>query len=95
MTTQAKDWFTSTRLGVITLILNIICIVYLTIIKDNTTYNKVQQHDKELIEVRTTLKFLQDNKVDKETIQLFYNQNSEIRSDIKEVRNLLIQHINK
>ena len=92
---QAAGWFTSTKISLITLVLNILCIVYLTIIKDNTTYNKVQQHDKEINDIRELVKQMDEKKVDKETYQLILIQGTETRLDIKDLRLIMLQHINK
>ena len=92
---QAAGWFTSQRLGVIALILNVLCIIYLTVIKDNTTYNQVQQHDKEINDIKESVKQLDEKKIDKETYQLILIQGTETRLDIKDLRIIMLQHINK
>ena len=93
--TQAVNWFTSSRLSFITLVLNILCIVYIAVIKDNTTANKVQEHSAMLIDIKSSIKDLNDRKADKEMIDRLYLQGAETRLDIKDLRLLLMQHINK
>jgi len=92
-TAQATNWFTSAKVSLIALILNVLCIVYFVVIKDNTTANKVEEHTQTFIEMKASIKDLNDNKADKITIELFFQGQKEIKQELQFNNQLLIKHI--
>jgi NADH/NAD ratio-sensing transcriptional regulator Rex len=83
-------WFTAARLGIIGLTLNFLFICYVGIARMNTVANTVQIHEEKITKIEKKVDDLDKEKVDKETLQLILNNMSEIKQDVKSLREDLI-----
>jgi len=73
------------------LIFNILYFAYLLLIQNNDIKNLVKIHEEKINKIELQM----DKKVDKETFQQLYLQGTETRLDIKDLRLMLMEHINK
>ena len=73
------------------LIINILYIAYSLLIQNNDIKNLVKIHEEKINKIELQM----DKKVDKETFQQLYLQGTETRLDIKDLRIMLMEHINK
>jgi len=76
-------WFTSGRVALIALVLNILIVVYSGLISNNDIKNLVKQHEIRLEKVDKKLEVLQNDKLDKQTFQMMYLDLKQDLSDIK------------
>jgi len=73
------------------LIINILYIAYSLLIQNNDLKNLVKIHEEKINKIEQQM----DKKVDKEAYNQLYQQGTETRLDIKDLRIMLMEHINK
>jgi len=88
-------WFSDNRLSLIAIIGNILFVVYLAVIRENDLKNNVADHEKRLNQMEIQIGDLREKKVDKETFLLINENLNALRSDIRDIKNSLLDHINK
>ena len=88
-------WFSDNRLSLVAIIGNIVFVVYLAIVRENDLKNSVETHEKRLNLIEIQIGDLREKKVDKETFLLINENLNALRSDIRDIKNSLIDHISK
>jgi len=88
-------WFSDNRLSLIAIIGNILFVVYLAVIRENDLKNNVADHEKRINQIEIQIGDLREKKVDKETFLLINENLNALRSDIRDIKNSLLDHINK
>jgi len=88
-------WFSDNRLSLVAIIGNILFVVYLAVIRENDLKNNVADHEKRLNQMEIQIGDLREKKVDKETFLLINENLNALRSDIRDIKNSLLDHINK
>ena len=88
-------WFSDNRLSLVAIIGNILFVVYLAVIRENDLKNNVADHEKRLNQIEIQIGDLREKKVDKETFLLINENLNALRSDIRDIKNSLLDHINK
>jgi hypothetical protein len=86
-------WFSDNRLSLIAIIGNIAFVVYLAIVRENDIKNNVQTHEARLNSIEIQIGDLREKKVDKETFLLINDNLNALRSDIRDIKNGLMQHL--
>ncbi len=88
-------WFSDNRLSLVAIIGNILFVVYLAVIRENDLKNNVADHEKRINQIEIQIGDLREKKVDKETFLLINENLNALRSDIRDIKNSLLDHINK
>ena len=88
-------WFSDNRLSLVAIIGNILFVVYLAVIRENDLKNNVSDHEKRINQIEIQIGDLREKKVDKETFLLINENLNALRSDIRDIKNSLLDHINR
>ena len=88
-------WFSDNRLSLVAIIGNILFVVYLAVIRENDLKNNVADHEKRINQIEIQIGDLREKKVDKETFLLINENLNALRSDIRDIKNSLLDHINR
>ena len=88
-------WFSDNRLSLVAIIGNVLFVVYLAVIRENDLKNNVADHEKRINQIEIQIGDLREKKVDKETFLLINENLNALRSDIRDIKNSLLDHINK
>ena len=86
MVQYTKDWFTEKRILLIGLTLNVLFAVLAYAIGNNDIKNIVSEHERRINEIDVRFIRLDDKKVDKETFQLIISTLTDIKQDIRDLK---------
>lgn len=92
---QNNNWNATVKIALGALILNILAIVYMGVIQNQQMKSTIITHTEQFVKVDSELKRLEDVKINRDLFNQLYLQGTETRLDIKDLRIMLIQHINK
>ena len=92
---ENEKWLKSNLLGLMSFAVTALTIFYFGVIKGNDQLNAIKAQGEAIVEIKVDIKALQAEKVDKETFNMIMSGQREIQSDIKDVRRMLLEHINK
>ena len=92
---KAKAWLNETKISLFALIGNIIFIIYMGAIQMNDVKNMVMKHEQMIIKLETKMIEIDNQKVDKETFNIVISNISEIKNDMKDLKNAMIEHLNR
>ena len=93
--TEKKPWLNETKLGLIAFIGNIIFIIYMGAIQMNDVKNMVLKHEQIIMKLEAKVAELDNQKVDKDTFNLILTNISEVRNDLKDLKNAMMLHLDK
>ena len=97
MVDKLKDftrWFIPARLGIITIGINILFIIYLGVSRMNTVANTVQIHSTQINKLEVQMEELDRKKLDKETFYLINTTLTDMKVDIRDMKGQLMEHMN-
>jgi len=92
---EKKGWLTDTRISLIALIGNIVFVIYIGAIQMNDTKNMVLKHEELLIKLETRVAQLDSDKLDKEQFTLFLTSIQDLKIDMRDLKNAIMEHIQK
>lgn len=87
MTDKIEGWFTSARIAIIGLILNVLFVFYMGVIQNNDLKNLVKSHSEQINKIELSISRLDDKKVDKETFQLILTTLQDLKIDVRDIKN--------
>ena len=85
----------SNNLSLMAILGNVVFVIYLVVVRENDLKNNVLDHDKRLSKIEAQIGDLRERKVDKETFIMINDNLNALRSDIRDIKNSFIDHINK
>lgn len=92
---ENESWFNNSRLGILTLVLNLLCLAYLGVIQGNDLKNQVKAHDDRLDKNDAQILALEATKVSKETFQILLNNMTDVKGDVRDVKADVRELINR
>ena len=87
MTDKIEGWFTSARIAIIGLILNVLFVFYMGVIQNNDLKNLVKSHSEQINKIELSISRLDDKKVDKETFQLMLTTLVDLKTYFRDIKN--------
>ena len=90
-----KNWLSETKLGWIQFLGNIAFIIYIGAIQMNDLKNMVAKHEQMFTKIEGQLSQMDNEKLDKEVFTQFGVSMQDIKSDIRDLKNILIEQMSK
>ena len=88
MSEQDGKWIKDNIVSVLSITITILTIGYFGIIKGNDEANQIKAHDKTIVEMKESIKALEENKVNKEVFMMIQTTMVGMAIDIKEIRTM-------
>lgn len=86
MSEDNNQWIRDNIISVVAVSITILTILYFSVVQDNDDTNQIKMQYEMIIEMKASIRMLEDKKVDKEVFMMLQTIMAGMATDIKEIR---------